>query len=577
MGIELRSIGLQNFQTIGGYQEIPFGKITFLYGPNSAGKSAIRDALETMLELWGASKQEGSPFDPVSGDSNENLLRNIRRVNRRAVAGGTRLCAEALITKDSEGNWDIYHEIKGSYDIRKYIDSRESLKIRGEVRSGQRSGGIVDELFLGLDDELLIHWNYCDQKIGVNLGHPLIKFLGLFLGGDNPRLSDAIELAERNEAGFLIEQDWLISNKADLYYDGDRKVNFFRSYNLINIQHGDEAEGGSEELADKIYDGILDIGGVYNECIEIFSNIIFLGLKSELVKGSRDIPSDEDLTFLVSPHEIYKDHAKWSRNLERTYGFSLKSNPLYAHLAIASALRVIRSNATGAGLDEHSIGMMDIFMERALQNIYLRPYNFINEALRDFLFIDKSYQLTSDVTFLQDIDQYYDEKSNDGFYGLGRLLVRMRLIDSTGNILRVDEVGSGIGYVLPILMGLYSSLYSSRFAVLEQPELHLHPALQSSLCDVFIDACNKGTRLVIESHSEHILLRALRRVRETSSGKLVTPSLALNADDVVVLYFDPNLNGETKVKRLRVADDGDFLDRWPNGFFCERDQDLFDE
>jgi AAA ATPase domain len=577
MGIELRSIGLQNFQTIGGYQEIPFGKITFLYGPNSAGKSAIRDALETMLELWGASKQEGSPFDPVSGDSNENLLRNIRRVNRRAVVGGTMLCAEALITKDSEGNWDVYHEIKGSYDIRKYIDSRESLKIRGGVRSGQGSGGIVDELFLGLDDELLIHWNHCDQKIGINLGHPLIKFLGFIPGGDNPRLSDAIELAEKNEAGFLIEQDWLISNKADLYYDGDRKVNFFRSYDLINIQHGDEAEGGSEELADKIYDGILDVGGVYNECIEIFSNILFCGLKSELVKGSRDIPSDEDLTYLVSPHEIHKDHAKWSRNLERTYGFSLKSNPLYAHLAIASALRVIRSNATIAGLDEHSIGMMDIFMERALENTYLRPFDFINEALRDYLFADKLYQMISDVTFLQDIDQYYDKKVDHGFYGVGPLLVRLRLIDATGNILRFDQVGSGIGYVLPILMGVYSSLYSSKLAVLEQPELHLHPALQSSLCDVFIDACNKGTRLVIESHSEHILLRALRRVRETSSGKLKTPSLSLNSDDIVVLYFDPNLNGETKVKRLRVADNGDFLDRWPNGFFCERDQDLFDE
>ena len=46
---------------------------------------------------------------------------------------------------------------------------------------------------------------------------------------------------------------------------------------------------------------------------------------------------------------------------------------------------------------------------------------------------------------------------------------------------------------------------------------------------------------------------------------------------VAVMYFEPDALGKTKVKRIRIAPDGEFLDRWPKGFFAERDQELFDE
>ena len=54
------------------------------------------------------------------------------------------------------------------------------------------------------------------------------------------------------------------------------------------------------------------------------------------------------------------------------------------------------------------------------------------------------------------------------------------------------------------------------FAV-EQPELHVHPAVQVALGDVFIDGIkNRNRTMLIETHSEHLLLRLLRRVRETN-------------------------------------------------------------
>ena len=51
----------------------------------------------------------------------------------------------------------------------------------------------------------------------------------------------------------------------------------------------------------------------------------------------------------------------------------------------------------------------------------------------------------------------------------------------------------------------------------------------------------------------------------------------LKPEDVAVVYFDPSPEGVTTVKHLRISEDGEFLDRWPRGFFTERDGELFDE
>ncbi|NCA21921.1 MAG: DUF3696 domain-containing protein, partial [Crocinitomicaceae bacterium] len=51
----------------------------------------------------------------------------------------------------------------------------------------------------------------------------------------------------------------------------------------------------------------------------------------------------------------------------------------------------------------------------------------------------------------------------------------------------------------------------------------------------------------------------------------------LTYENVSILYFDPQPNGETQVKRLRLAPDGQLIDRWPGGFFNERLKDIFDE
>jgi predicted ATPase len=119
-------------------------------------------------------------------------------------------------------------------------------------------------------------------------------------------------------------------------------------------------------------------------------------------------------------------------------------------------------------------------------------------------------------------------------------------------------------------------LSKEKTLLIEQPELHLHPALQAELGDVFIESAlgkNKNTFL-IETHSEHLILRLLRRIRETTESELEEGDNPLRPEDVAVIYAKPTEKG-TELIELRITEDGDFADKWPDGFFAERAKELF--
>lgn len=80
--------------------------------------------------------------------------------------------------------------------------------------------------------------------------------------------------------------------------------------------------------------------------------------------------------------------------------------------------------------------------------------------------------------------------------------------------------------------------------------------------------------LIIETHSEHLILRLLRRIREAANGELEDENLRLRPEDVAVIYAKPTEKG-TKLIELRITEEGDFADKWPDGFFAERAKELF--
>lgn len=150
-----------------------------------------------------------------------------------------------------------------------------------------------------------------------------------------------------------------------------------------------------------------------------------------------------------------------------------------------------------------------------------------------------------------------------------------RLIDMrTKTTVSPKDIGIGVSQVLPVLTMVLSA--KQRLIAIEQPELHLHPAIQSELADVFLkSALHHKNRIIIETHSEHLILRILRRIRESAASGSKHPShLHVESDHVSVVYVQPTDTG-SRVFEIPVTREGEFGATWPEGFFDERVKEVF--
>jgi len=170
---------------------------------------------------------------------------------------------------------------------------------------------------------------------------------------------------------------------------------------------------------------------------------------------------------------------------------------------------------------------------------------------------------------------------------LSKSVIAMSLKDRRNRKLLVSptDVGTGISQLLPILVEGAAACATKQsrssptsLICVEQPELHLHPKLQAELADFFIltkttrdeppaasqtSRIKGGVQWILETHSETLMLRFQRRIREGT----------LSNKDLSVIYVDPLPNGGAQAFELRLGENGDFLDEWPAGFF----EDAFNE
>lgn len=146
------------------------------------------------------------------------------------------------------------------------------------------------------------------------------------------------------------------------------------------------------------------------------------------------------------------------------------------------------------------------------------------------------------------------------------------LWDDRNNIeVAFSEVGVGISQLFPLVVAAVQARQG--IIACEQPELHVHPRIQVGIGDLLTQANNKNTFL-IETHSEHLILRILRRIRETSEGELPEGVQPVSPTDVSIVYMEPGESG-AKTRRIEIDSSGEFTTRWPNGFFTERGEELF--
>ena len=127
---------------------------------------------------------------------------------------------------------------------------------------------------------------------------------------------------------------------------------------------------------------------------------------------------------------------------------------------------------------------------------------------------------------------------------------------------RTSDIGVGVSQILPVVV---AALDPDRpgITAIEQPEFHVHPKMQVELGDLFAQGVDQGGVFLIETHSEHLMLR---RIEETHSGELPEGNPPLRPDQVSVVFVE-QINGEVRTTPLRIDETGEFKDRWPHGFF----------
>ena len=122
----------------------------------------------------------------------------------------------------------------------------------------------------------------------------------------------------------------------------------------------------------------------------------------------------------------------------------------------------------------------------------------------------------------------------------------------------VKDAGTGVQSVLPIILN--SILSKNSVLTIQEPERSMHPKFQIKLADMFVEMSKSlNNSFVIETHSEYIVYRFMKLVRD---NKISHESLSFN-------YVVKTPTG-SEIKHLRMDENGNFIDEWPQGFFTER-------
>jgi len=140
---------------------------------------------------------------------------------------------------------------------------------------------------------------------------------------------------------------------------------------------------------------------------------------------------------------------------------------------------------------------------------------------------------------------------------LGRLGMSLTVAPAgSSRLIDLTSVGVGVSQVLPVILLCLLSR-STSVILLEQPELHLHPAMQLKLADFLLACSRSGQQIIVETHSEHLVNRLRRRVANDSTRTLSRS---------IGLLFAEQKNGVSQYRATTISESGGLSQGWPEGF-----------
>jgi predicted ATPase len=125
----------------------------------------------------------------------------------------------------------------------------------------------------------------------------------------------------------------------------------------------------------------------------------------------------------------------------------------------------------------------------------------------------------------------------------------------------IVDVGQGMNQALPLIVRANVTDRPDSMIILEQPELHLHPAAHGDLAELFAKSAKENNQIfIIETHSENMLLRLRKLIVENDFG--------FTKDDIVIYWLEEAEFKGQELMEITINEDG-VLSDWRDGVFDE--------
>lgn len=541
----IKFIALKNFKGFSEEVRIDLRPITLLFGANSAGKSTILQALQYVREIL--ERNNPNPDRTLQGGEAVDLGGFLNLVHGRdpekriEIEIGMDLSNDSIpeITPESFDEWvgdndtiDFYNEL---YSIRNAI---QEVSIRLEIAWNEMRQTAVITGY-----QVSANKNWCmrleaapdgrDVSMRINRENPI------FMRLQTQEEADDIAVAS---AWLGVDDDWLMSEDIPADWRPDVSLPADRAcYSILPDILERVRSTGMESPGKGLRAWLYGFGSALPK-LDRMLNIPVSG-----VQGAQNVYIAREFTAFLSwltvgPAMLLRDQLQAAR-----YVGPLRCIPPRGFEASLTKSEAAWSNGMAA---------WEALLTRS-QEMVERCSHWMQDTDR----LNSGYGLVR--TEVQEIDY------NTGA-PLGRVKPRIALVDQSGLTHQALDVGVGISQVLPVVVAAQDDRAS--IVSIEQPELHVHPAVQVGLGDLFIDgAIERGLSFLLETHSEHLILRLLRRIREAAeegNAEHINP-------DLLGVYYLASENGHITATRLPVNSEGDFDTPWPKGFFEERGPELF--
>lgn len=548
----IKNFYIENFKAFGKMQKLPIKPITLLFGPNSSGKSSLIHAL-----LYGQNAIETGDLNPnlmkISGDS-VDLGGFYQFIFEKNVESSITWAVDLEISKFEERLKEFFK--RGKILTIKIQLGESSYKLH--QKENKKSWDYSDS---SVEPDVSVFSLEIDNKVILSSNIRINKNLKISrLVNDHPFFRNILKsLVESSTTSNLLKDDRKIIAESILELLGELEIEveyFFP--NKINI---DQSQARSEILfpvsksyrsddlnkairfyMPRILNEILE--GLFNHLKKNLNNIKYLGpLRSFPPRFFALSPSNDPNWYsgggfawqvLIDNPYVREKVNKWLGNDKLQTPYELVVHHYFERKKI--------DNPILDGLEKLESYFINPPEDQPFQDLVSKGSEFIDDQLQ--------FHLDAPLTNL--------------------VLKDLR----TNTEVSHRDIGIGISQILPVLVSAYAN--EKKIICVEQPELHIHPALQAELGDVFIESAlgkNKNT-FILETHSEHLILRILRRIRESSENTLPKKFKKIKPNDIAVIYAKPTKEG-TVLHELKVNEEGEFIEKWPDGFFAERADELF--